>query len=68
MAASEIELTKGTADPTKGGEFESGCDVIGTVRSADIGRGSAAFVDEFHVERAFQSAQRDRAAATVSDT
>jgi hypothetical protein len=58
----ELELTKVTADPTEGeAMFESGCDVIGTVpMSPDIGSWIAAFVDEFHVERAFHKRKRDR--------
>jgi hypothetical protein len=41
--------------------FESGCDVIGTVpMPADIASWIAAFVDQFHVERAFHKRQRDR--------
>jgi hypothetical protein len=60
---SELELTKVTADPTEGeAMFESGCDVIGTVpMPADIASWIAAFVDQFHVERAFHKRQRDRA-------
>jgi len=60
---SELELTKVTADPTEGeAMFESGCDVIGTVpMPPDIASWIAAFVDEFHVERAFHKRQRDRA-------
>jgi hypothetical protein len=60
---SELELTKVTADPTEGEAiFESGCDVIGTVpMSPGIASWIAAFVDEFHVERAFHKRQRDRA-------
>ena len=60
---SELELTKVTADPTEGEAiFESGCDVIGTVpMSPEIASWIAAFVDEFHVERAFHKRQRDRA-------
>ena len=59
---SELELTKVTADPTEGeAMFESGCDVIGTVpMSPDIASWIAAFVDEFHVERAFHKRKRDR--------
>jgi Protein of unknown function (DUF3305) len=59
----ELELTKVTADPTEGeAMFESGCDVIGTVpMPADVASWIAAFVDEFHVERAFHKRQRDRA-------
>ena len=59
----ELELTKITADPTEGeATFESGCDVIGTVpMPAEIASWIAAFVDEFHVERAFHKRQRDRA-------
>jgi hypothetical protein len=58
----ELELTKVTADPTEGeAMFESGCDVIGTVpMSPDIASWIAAFVDEFHVERAFHKRKRDR--------
>jgi len=58
----EFELTKVTADPTEGeAMFESGCDVIGTVpMPADIASWIAAFVDQFHVERAFHKRQRDR--------
>lgn len=58
----ELELTKVTADPTEGeAMFESGCDVIGTVSMpADIASWIAAFVDEFHVERAFHKRKRDR--------
>jgi hypothetical protein len=58
----ELELTKVTADPTEGeAMFESGCDVIGTVpMSPDIAAWIAAFVDEFHVERAFHKRKRDR--------
>ncbi len=57
----ELELTKVTADPTEGeAMFESGCDVIGTVpMSPDIASWIAAFVDEFHVERAFHKRKRD---------
>src|SRR5712664_3810021 len=64
---SELELTKVTADPTEGeAMFESGCDVIGTVpMPADIASWIAAFVDQFHVERAFHKRQRDRAAGDV---
>ena len=60
--APELELTKVTADPTEGeAMFESGCDVIGTVpMSPDIASWIAAFVDEFHVERAFHKRKRDR--------
>ena len=56
-------MTKVTADPTEGEAiFESGCDVIGTVpMSAEIAAWIAAFVDEFHVERAFHKRKRDRA-------
>ena len=59
---SKLELTKVTADPTEGeAMFESGCDVIGTVpMSPDIASWIAAFVDEFHVERAFHKRKRDR--------
>src|SRR4051812_21813751 len=59
---SELELTKVTADPSEGeAVFESGCDVIGTVpMSPDIASWIAAFVDEFHVERAFHKRKRDR--------
>lgn len=59
---SELELTKVTADPTEGeAMFESGCDVIGTVSMpAGIASWIAAFVDEFHVERAFHKRKRDR--------
>jgi hypothetical protein len=59
----ELELTKVTADPTEGeAMFESGCDVIGTVpMPSDIASWIAAFVDEFHVERAFHKRRRDRA-------
>ena len=58
----ELELTKVTADPTEGEAiFESGCDVIGTVAMPpEIAAWIAAFVDEFHVERAFHKRQRDR--------
>src|SRR3954453_23566163 len=58
----ELELTKVTADPTEGeAMFESGCDVIGTVpMSSDIASWIAAFVDEFHIERAFHKRKRDR--------
>jgi hypothetical protein len=58
----ELELTKVTADPTEGeAMFESGCDVIGTVpMSPGIASWIAAFVDEFHVERAFHKRKRDR--------
>jgi hypothetical protein len=61
--ASELELTKVTADPTEGEAiFESGCDVIGTVpMSPEIASWIAAFVDEFHVERVFHKRKRDRA-------
>ena len=59
----ELELTKVTADPTEGeAMFESGCDVIGTVpMPPGIASWIAAFVDRFHVERAFHKRQRDRA-------
>ncbi len=59
----ELELTKVTADPTEGeAVFESGCDVIGTVAMPpDIASWIAAFVDQFHVERAFHKRKRDRA-------
>lgn len=59
----ELELTKVTADPTEGEAlFESGSDVIGTVpMPPSIAAWVAAFVDEFHVERAFQKRRRDRA-------
>jgi hypothetical protein len=59
---SELELTKVTADPTEGEAiFESGCDVIGTVAMPPgIASWIAAFVDEFHVERAFHKRKRDR--------
>ena len=59
----ELELTKVTADPTEGeAMFESGCDVIGTVpMPPDIASWIAAFVDQFHVERAFIKRKRDRA-------
>jgi len=59
----ELELTKVTADPTEGeAMFESGCDVIGTVQMPpEIAAWIAAFVDQFHVERAFHKRQRDRA-------
>jgi hypothetical protein len=59
---SELELTKVTADPTEGEAiFESGCDVIGVVpMSPGIASWIAAFVDEFHVERAFHKRKRDR--------
>ena len=59
---SELELTKITADPTEGEAiFESGCDVIGTVPMPPaIASWIAAFVDEFHVERAFHKRKRDR--------
>jgi hypothetical protein len=58
----ELELTKVTADPTEGeAMFESGCDVIGTVpMPPDIASWIAAFVDEFHIERAFHKRTRDR--------
>ena len=58
----ELELTKVTADPTEGeAMFESGCDVIGTVpMPPDIASWIAAFVDQFHVERAFIKRKRDR--------
>jgi Protein of unknown function (DUF3305) len=58
----ELELTKVTADPTEGeAMFESGCDVIGTVpMPPGIASWIAAFVDEFHVERAFHKRKRDR--------
>src|SRR4051812_41727515 len=61
--ATELELTKVTADPTEGeAMFESGCDVIGTVpMPPDIASWIAAFVDQFHVERAFIKRKRDRA-------
>lgn len=59
---SELELTKITADPTEGEAiFESGCDVIATVpMPLGIASWIAAFVDEFHVERAFHKRKRDR--------
>jgi hypothetical protein len=59
----ELELTKVTADPTEGeAMFESGCDVIGTVpMPPDVASWIAAFVDQFHVERAFHKRKRDRA-------
>jgi Protein of unknown function (DUF3305) len=59
----ELELTKVTADPTEGeAMFESGCDVIGTVAMPpEIAAWIAAFVDQFHVERAFHKRKRDRA-------
>ena len=59
----ELELTKVTADPTEGEAlFESGCEVIGTVpMPAEIASWIAAFVDRFHVERAFHKRKRDRA-------
>ena len=59
---SELELTKITADPTEGEAiFESGCDVIATVpMPPGIASWIAAFVDEFHVERAFHKRKRDR--------
>ena len=59
----ELELTKVTADPTEGeAMFESGCDVIGTVpMPPGIASWIAAFVDQFHVERAFHKRRRDRA-------
>ena len=59
----ELELTKVTADPNEGeAMFESGCDVIGTVpMPPEIASWIAAFVDEFHVERAFHKRKRDRA-------
>jgi hypothetical protein len=59
----ELELTKLTADPTEGeAMFESGCDVIGTVpMPPGIASWIAAFVDQFHVERAFHKRKRDRA-------
>ena len=65
--ASELELTKVTADPTEGEAiFESGCDVIGTVpMSPEIASWIAAFVDEFHVERVFHKRKRDRATAAI---
>ena len=58
----ELELTKVTADPTEGEAiFESGCDVIGTVPMPPvIAAWIAAFVDEFHIERAFHKRKRDR--------
>jgi hypothetical protein len=58
----ELELTKVTADPTEGEAiFESGCDVIGTVAMPPaIAAWIAAFVDEFHIERAFHKRKRDR--------
>ena len=58
----ELELTKITADPTEGEAiFESGCDVIATVpMPPGIASWIAAFVDEFHVERAFHKRKRDR--------
>jgi hypothetical protein len=61
--ASELELTKVTADPTEGeAMFESGCDVIGTVpMPSEIASWIAAFVDEFHVEQVFHKRKRDRA-------
>ena len=59
---SELELTKITADPTEGEAiFESGCDVIATVPMPPaIASWIAAFVEEFHVERAFHKRKRDR--------
>jgi hypothetical protein len=59
----ELELTKVTADPTEGeAMFESGCDVIGTVpMPPEIASWIAAFVDQFHVERAFHKRKRDSA-------
>jgi hypothetical protein len=59
----ELELTKVTADPAEGeAMFESGTDVIGTVpMPPDIASWVAAFVDKFHVERAFQKRKRDKA-------
>lgn len=61
--ASELELTKITADPTEGEAlFESGVDVIGTVpMPQDVAAWVAAFVDEHHVERVFHKRKRDRA-------
>ena len=58
----ELELTKVTADPTEGEAiFESGCDVIGTVpMPPEIAAWIAAFVDRFHIERAFYKRKRDR--------
>ncbi len=58
----DLELTKVTADPTEGEAlFESGADVIDAVpMSAEIAAWIAAFVDEFHVERAFYKRERDR--------
>jgi hypothetical protein len=42
--------------------FESGCDVIRSVpMPAGIASWIAAFVDQFHVERAFHKRKRDRA-------
>ena len=42
--------------------FESGCDVIGTVpMPPEIASWIAAFVDQFHVERAFIKRKRYRA-------
>jgi Protein of unknown function (DUF3305) len=66
----ELELTKVTADPTEGeAMFESGCDVIGTVpMPPDIAAWIAAFVDKFHVERAFHKRKRDRAAGWPDKT
>ena len=59
---SELELTKVTADPGEGEAiFESGCDVIGTVpMPPELAAWVAAFVDQFHVERAFHKRKRDR--------
>lgn len=56
------ETVRVTADPTEGEAwFEAGVDLVATVAMPqDVAAWIAAFVDAFHVERAFQKRQRDR--------
>jgi len=58
----ELELAAVTADPTEGEAlFESGLAIVGkTPMPADVAAWIAAYVDEHHVERAFQKRQRDK--------
>ncbi len=58
----DMELVQVTADPTEGETLlEAGSDIVANVpMPPDVAAWVAAFVDEFHVERAFIKRKRDK--------